>query len=489
MPGLDSVNKAVGFWSSKPVLVSFLASLLLSLIAALGAATVGRDAAFYLDIALIHGESGWRAAYQSYNWPWYSILIGSLHKFTALPLIPLAYCVNALFMAGTCALLVKLVQQRFPAAVWWACLVVVAMPAFNDYRDDIWREFGFWFFCILTLYLAVDWSQRGGGWRLVAIYAAIALAALFRLEALFLVAAVCTWQAVSIRSRADFFRAVKIAAPPTGLLAAGSLLLLAVLDESNFSRLASYLLLLDPSHLAASLDALSNGIAESMKHDFSRSEAGEIAFFGIVGTLVYAFIKSLGIFVIPLFFYLTVQNRKPLHPAFNLLAHAFVFYFAVLSIFFLQQHFTTGRYASFLAMLAVPLTAVACYFFAKRFPRAGRILIALGLISMLANVVSLGPGRAHYKEAAQWIKENTSAHSRVYFPDRRIALYAGARVPEHIPEELHTITQDLHEYDYFILESAASHAHIEALVSDNIIQLEARLENKDGRYISIFSVR
>lgn len=487
MRSLDIVNKTIGFWSSKPALVSFFASLLLSLIAAFGASTIGRDAAFYLDIALAYEESGWRAAYERFNWPWYSILVGSLHKLTALPLVPLAYTVNAMFMAATCALLVKLVQDRFPAAAWWACLVVLAMPAFNDYRDDIWREFGFWFFCVLALYAAVTWSERGGWWYVLTIYAATSLAALFRLEALFLMVAICSWQAFSIRNRTDLFKALQIALPPAGFLALGSLFLLAFLDESNFSRLVFYLRLLNPLHIVESLDALSAGIADSMESGFSRNEAGEIAFFGIVGTLAYGFIKSLGVFIIPYFSRIPVQERLPLRPVFALFGQAFFFYFIVLFIFFLQLHFTTGRYSSFLAMLAIPLTSVACYCFSKRFPRAGKILITMGLISMLANVVSLSPGRVHYKEAALWIKENAAPDSRVYFLDRRIAFYAGAKVEDQMPTEWQAITQHLDDYDYFVLESPDIHTHIKPLVSENLIQSEARFENKDGRYITVFS--
>ena len=467
--------------------MSFFASLLLSLIAALGAATIGRDAAFYLDIALTFEESGWRAAYERFNWPWYSILIGSLHKLTALPLIPLAYIVNALFMAATCALLVKLVQDRFPAAAWWACLVVLAMPAFNDYRDDIWREFGFWFFCVLALYAAVIWSERGGWWYVLAIYVAISLAALFRLEALFLVAAICSWQALSIRNRAGLFKAVQIAVPPAGFLVVGSLLLLTFLDESSFSRLMFYLKLLNPLYIAESFDTLSAGIANSMKRGYSRSEAGEIAFFGIVGTLAYGFIKGLGVFVIPYFSRIPVQEKLSLRHVFFLFGHAFAFYFIVLLVYFLQLHFTTGRYSSFLAMLATPITAVACYCFSKRFPRAGKILIILSLISMLANVVSLSPGRAHYKEAALWIKDNVPPNSRVYFMDRRVALYAGFSTPSYTPTERQAISQHIHDYDYFVLETPTIHTHINTLVSENLIQIEVKFENKDGRYITIFS--
>jgi len=47
-------------------------------------------------------------------------------------------------------------------------------------------KFGFWFFCVLALWLALQWFERRSWWRAVLIQLAIGMAALFRLEAVFL---------------------------------------------------------------------------------------------------------------------------------------------------------------------------------------------------------------------------------------------------------------------------------------------------------------
>ena len=487
MQQLNIRKKNIVFWLSKPVPVTFFISLLLSIVAALGAATIGRDAAFYLDVALTYEGAGWQAAYARFNWPWYSILLGGLHKITSLPLIPLAYAINALFLAGTCSLLVKLVQDHFPEAACWASLVVLAVPAFNDYRDDIWREYGFWFFCVLALYTTASWSARGGWWRILTIYAAIFLAALFRLEALFLVAAIGSWQAFSIRDRLSFHNAAQLVLIPVGIIAACISFLLVLLDEANLSRLIIYLKLLNPLGIFDSLGVLADGIAASMKAGYSRNQAGEIAFFGIIGAVLYEFVKSLGVFVIPFLARWSTPRPALLNPTLTVFGHAFVLYFLVLVVFFFQQHFTTGRYNSFLAMLAVPLTAIVCLDFAKRFPRLSKVMIALALISMLSNVVSLSPGRTHYREAADWIKLNIAADSQVYFMDRRIAFYAGREVEAHVPAETQAISTLIDSFDYFVLELPADHPELVLFLEDKQVSVEKVFTNKDGKTVTVFS--
>src|SRR5690606_10552318 len=128
-----------GFMRLSPVRTAFIASIFISFVASLSVVTIGKDAALYLDTALTFTEFGWQAAYQQFNWPWFSILLGGLHQLTHIPLELLAYGVCALFMAGTCALLVKLSASGVPGLGWWACLVVLSVPAFNDFRGEILR--------------------------------------------------------------------------------------------------------------------------------------------------------------------------------------------------------------------------------------------------------------------------------------------------------------------------------------------------------------
>lgn len=81
-----------------PVWLAFVGSALLSLIAVLGTATVGRDAALYIDIAQQVTEHGPNVAWASFDWPWFSFLLAATHSILHLPLELSAYLWCALFL-------------------------------------------------------------------------------------------------------------------------------------------------------------------------------------------------------------------------------------------------------------------------------------------------------------------------------------------------------------------------------------------------------
>ena len=49
--------------------------------------------------------------------------------------------------------------RKYPEAVWPICLVLLALPGLNHYRDEILREYGCWFFFMLTFWLSLRWSE------------------------------------------------------------------------------------------------------------------------------------------------------------------------------------------------------------------------------------------------------------------------------------------------------------------------------------------
>ncbi|GAB1367803.1 hypothetical protein MASR1M42_03510 [Azonexus hydrophilus] len=102
------------------------------------------------------------------------------------------------------------------------------MPAFSSFRDDIIREHGFWFFSVLSIWLAYRWQEHGGWWQALLVQAAIGGAVAFRLEALLLEFALVLWLAPSLRERAVGAR--QLCWLP--LLGAAGLLLVATLKFS-----------------------------------------------------------------------------------------------------------------------------------------------------------------------------------------------------------------------------------------------------------------
>lgn len=470
-----------------PVRVSFVLSLFLSFVATLGAATVGRDAALYIDTALTFIESGWEAAYQQFNWPWFSILLGALHQLTHIPLELLAYGICALFMAGACALMVKLLIEKVPGLGWWACLVVLAVPAFNGFRGEILREFGYWFFCILALVMCCAWDERGGWLRAGSIYVAISLAALFRLEALFLVLAVCAWQLSCIKGWADARRAMQILVFPLAGLAFIALFYFAIADSANIARVRSFMALLHPVAAWEAFQKLAAQFADSMTYRYSRDEAGQIVFFGIIATLLLEFLKSLGPLAFPFLTHRLSERLGPYWNAFKLFSWACFFYFIVLMLFFWHNQFVNGRYASMLAWLAVPFIAVLLMEFVRNRPRLGKGVVALAILFMFANVVSLSDKKTHYKEAGQWIDSNLDSEARIYFEDPRISYYAGRGVLPYTHPAQVAISHAADQFDCFVLESSAHDPTLTDFIRRKSLQAKATFENSGGEVVTVFA--
>ena len=101
-----------------PVWLAFLGSVLLSLIAVMGTATVGRDAALYIDIAQQVTEQGPNVAWAAFDWPWFSFLLAGTHTVLRLPLELSAYLWCGLFFAGTSALMLAIAARRTSGSSW-----------------------------------------------------------------------------------------------------------------------------------------------------------------------------------------------------------------------------------------------------------------------------------------------------------------------------------------------------------------------------------
>jgi hypothetical protein len=441
------------FLSRSPVLFAFIGSLLLSLVAVFGEVTVGKDAAFYLDIAHQTSQQGVSVALERFDWPWFVLLISGAHAYLGLPLELAAYLWCAFFMAGACALLVDVVRQRDPQVAWWAVLVVLAMPAFNQFRADILREFGFWFFSVLTLWLALRWHAYRSLSKLLALLLSVIAAALFRLEAVLLLPALALWQLPALSKAGQRAGALQLYLLLLGLAGFGVLGLLVAVRLFDFplDRIVYYTSLLNPQRLLESFKALADQFGNSMTYKYSRDEAGQIVFFGLLAALLIKFFQLLGPFLMLLLDRYSWSRLGAYVRGFAPFAWAMLLYFLILLLFFIQQQFVNSRYLSFLNLLAVPFFASLAAACAQRWPRLKGAFVLVCILVMISNVVSLGAKKTHYVEAGRWISEHLPAQARFYYDDGRIAYYAGRGYPVSPP--LQSVLDAPQQFDYLVIEA------------------------------------
>lgn len=468
-----------------PLWLTFIASLLLSLIAIAGTDILARDAAFYMDIANQVNVQGPRVALTMFDWPWFAMLIAGTHTLTHLPLETCAHLYCALFMAGTCTLLVDCIRQRVPEATWWGCLVVLAMPAINQFRWDIIREAGFWFFCTLALWLAMRWETRGGWLRAAAIYVTVAAAALFRLEALTVLVALGAWQLPNLfikgrrRTFLEFFWL------PLVLLVPALLLVIPRIDWHS-SRVAYMLALIEPRSVFANFNKLADQFGSSLINKYSVDDAGRIIFIGLLGSLLIKFVNLMGPFALPFLWPRAWRSWQLYWQAFRPFAWVGAAYFVVMMLFFINAQFMIGRYLSFLDVMVLPLLAIALSQFAQAWPRLAKAVLVVGLLMMLANVVSLGTKKTNFVATGQWVAANIDQRAPVYYEDGRISYYAGRGYPQPtIPREIATAPGNAQQYGYFIFEADPGEPWLRAWMAEHQLRVLAQFTQRKGKTVTV----
>lgn len=465
-----------------PLRAAFVGSLLLSWIA-LSGSLINRDGIYYVDAARAMLEHGFALQRHGIDWQFLSMLMAGLSAVTGLAPETSGHLLNALLMGGACSLLVAIVRQRLPEAAWAACLVVLAMPAYNGYRGELLREFGFWFFCLLAFRLAMRWEDAAPRWReAIACQLALGIAALFRLEAVAFYPALMLWQAFAAPPGQRLRRALMLGSLPlAGAALAGMLVGSGLVVLPN--RVGYYLEAANPLRTLQIIGEAAGRMSEHVfPFKYSREEAGYILFFGLLSIIPMKFLKMAGVFVVPLVYAFVARPAKAALSRWQPLPWAFLAYLLVLVAFVTHQFFLVGRYVSLLNLLAVPVAAAGLVLLMQRFPRWKMVMMALALLTMAANVVSFSPKKTHIVEAGRWLGANAHDASRVGVDNARIAYYAGWRVSQAVSQDRAALGAALAQkrIDMVAVEAPRKDDGVEKWLAAYRLQPVQRFANKAG---------
>ncbi len=464
-----------GFEVLGPRTTVFLGSLLLSLIAA-QRGTINRDGMLYVETARSFIEGGYASALATFQWPFLPILMAVASQITGLGLEVSGQLLNGLFMAGACALLVACGGRLFPEAVWPVALVLLALPGFNGYRDEVLREYGGWFFVMLAFWLALRWADRPRWLPALAVQLSLVAAALFRPEALAFFFALILWQLFEAPAGERWRRLAMIGGLP--VIGLATMLALYATGQLDSGRLASDL----GRFSIARFDAKALAMASTFI-DYARDQARTVLFFGSLAIVPLKFIGKMGIFILPLLYAFSGQTLRSTLCRSRLFAWAFLAHWLVLCVFVLDLQFVSGRYVGLLLAFSAPLTGYGFWLLMQRFPAWKIPMVLLAVLVMVGNVVSLGPTKQHFVEAGTWLARNASDSPRVYIESPRAAYYAGWRFTQRpAPENRSDLTPGLEQgkYDLVVLEVSRKEADAGRLLKDLKLAEVARFAHPNG---------
>ncbi|MCC6657717.1 MAG: glycosyltransferase family 39 protein [Rhodocyclaceae bacterium] len=468
-----------------PVRAAFLGSLLLSAVAVWNTPVLNRDGMFYVEWAREIAGHGIEGAGQ--NGLLLALLPAAIAAGSALTGLgheTAAHLLNALFMAGACGLLVAIVRRRLPEAAWVACLVVLAMPGYNEYRGQVLREYGLWFFGLLALWLAVRWEETGRWREALACQAALFAAALFRIEALAYFPALMLWQLLAAPAGTRLRRALMIGCLPLAGAAVAGLLFASGLAAVPH-RLAYLSQAFNP---LAKLHAF-NDVAGRMSdllfgHKYTREEAAYVLFFGLLTIIPVKFLKMSGVLVVPMAYAFAGRRLRAALAPWQPLGWIFLAHALALAAYVTYQYFLVGRYVAMLNLLAVPFAAAGLAALMRRFPRWRGLMVALALLTLLANVVSFSPKSTQIVEAGKWLAVNVKDPSRVYVDNPRVGFYGGlgyvrsGLLRHEVPTHAEAFAQK--RFDLFVLDVPRKDGEAERWLSANGFRVVQRFANRAG---------
>lgn len=461
-----------------PVRATFLASLLLSLVARLGS-TLNRDGMLYVKGAQAFLDGGFAAAREVFNWPFLSIAMAIAGRLTGLGPEAAGFLLNALFMAGACALMVACIARRTPELSWLGAFVVLALPGLNEYRNELLREYGCWFFVMLAFWLALRWAERPRWPSALALQAALAGAALFRPEALALFPALLLWQLAGA-PRAERGRRLLM----LGGLPLAAAIVLATLYVSGKlaggNRLAGDLGRISLARFDAKAQLLASALIV-----YAQEQARTILLFGSLALVPLKVLQKLGIFVVPLAFVLFRRAAWPALGRHPLFAWGIAAHLLVLAVFVVDLQFLAGRYVGLILLFATPFAAAGLATMLRGRPRwRSAVFVGMALLA-LANVVSTSPGKTHLVEAGRWLAANVADPTTVYIDSGRTAYHAGwhsAVVAERNqrPAVEKAVAED--RYALYVLERSRKDAPLEDWLAQTGLRVVTRFEhpNRDA---------
>ena len=472
-----------------PLSMVVIGSLLLSIIAICDKRLPGRDGMLYIETASIFLEEGLSAARAHFDWVFFPVCIAMLSKFTGLGVETSAYVLSVLLLTAGCATLVRIVQLQFPAAAWYACLIVLTLPTLNEQRGVVIREFGCWLFCFQALLYALLWQRNPTHRNGLVVQLLLLFAALFRVEAVVFFASLALWQVLAKKPWRQRFHHLSMLISIPFVCGTALLPLLASGKIEIAGRITHYASAATPSILFSRFHAVAEKMGAMVLNYYSADESGTILFFGLLLTIIIKFITHNGVLLVPFAVFLWNKQLRQNFSNWQPQAHFFIVYAIVLVIFITFQLFISGRYIILLNILTIPLIALGLQEMCKCFPRWRYAFFFILLLAALASVISFSPAKTQYREAGRWLVARPEIAARTYIEDSRTRYFAGPAFrtkeklelsPEGIKEAV-----DNDKYDYIVIGLTKRNAAKTQWVGSLGFEETERFANKSGEAVLV----
>ncbi len=490
--------------------ITFIVSLALSLSQVLVDPVVNSDGILYLHTASLIQANHWQAAYSAYNWLFYSFLIANFSSITSLSLEYSAYSINAFFSATTCAAFVLITHEfggKNKTILLFASLIILCFPNFNEYRNMVIRDHGYWAFYLLSCYFFIRAFKHPSPKVFIYLTSTLLIASLFRVEGvIFLITLIPI-----------LFFHHKPTHTKTIICIASLVIitLLAVLPFNNTQKVSTLDGFTKIKQISQSIERPVNKIPTAIKitieyinelspQGFSENYAPAILSITVILILLTEVLSALSpLYAIALSFEFFRQKTMLGSPLFKPWVYLISINLIVLCGFLISSFFLSGRYPIALTLtLLTPLPFLAFQVYQKtqsmRLSSRQKLIVQIIAFSFIAlsidGLISTGASKGYLRDAGQWIGAlNKKPGASLFTNDQFVSFYANSQTSKRIHEPtfdtvLRKIrTGELQKFDLLAIQLSRKEIHEETVLLNALAVKPTKVfKNSRGDRILIF---
>ena len=443
-------------------------------------------------------------------WPFFSMLIARLSQLTPLSLKNAALLLDTLFSMLSVVTFIAMtgVLGGSKRVMWLAAAVILLSHEFNNVRQYIVRDHGFWAFYLVSIYCLLQFSVKPGWRYALAWSASLMLAALFRIEGviflLLVPGVVWFFTQTTWRKRAQLYVQLHALTLLACVVLAIWLLIHPQQTLAKLGRVAEV-----PQQIQHGLglmftrfQIMKAALAQNVLTADSVKEAGIVLGALLVGWYVVSVVSNLSLVYTALVLYAWFKRalqttREKIRIVGVYLGINLVITFG----FLLEREFLSKRYLIALSltfMLWVPFSLekiVAQCVSRKKWVWGGLLACAL-LGSAVGGIFNFGYSKRYIYDAGSWFADNVPAQASIYANDLQLMYYT-----RHFGEKLYQANQAFQsqsitanaawrQYDYLAFRvTQKARDRMAANWRDMPLKPVKVFQNKRGDRVLIYKVR
>lgn len=489
-------------------LFAMTASLLLSLIIDSHEAIINPDAICYLLSAQAVGESGIHTAMHlcgQAQWPFYSALIFGFVQISQLPYSAAAYLLDSIFSLLSVLTFILIVKELGGSrrVLWSAALVILLAHEFNDVRQYIVRDHGFWAFYLVSILCMLRYFRRPQWITCLGFSFSLAIATLFRIEgAIFLLTLpLLAWfcPPYSLRQRARLFLSLNALTFVICLAVASWLFLHPQQSLDKLGRVAEVTQQLQHGWLVMleRYQSTKLALAQHVLTVDSAKDAGLILWLVLLSWYLVNVLANLSCIYALLVVSAWWRKAALFSSQAKLVLCSYLLVNSIITFGFLAERlFLSKRYLIALSLVFMLWVPFALNDFIRQRQRwRFALAVLLIFVTSLGGIFDFGYSKEYIRTAGAWLSANVPANASLYANDYQLMYYSqhyGNSLFEKLPHYAH-IDAIAHnqwkQYDYLALRLNQKDEADMAYVLQEIKMLPVQVfTNKRGDRVAIYKV-